>query len=169
MHDAQLMMNLYKLLADGKLDRQKFFQMLVRAVTQELGCSRASVWLYQGALKDSLVAESQYDAADAAWGNGLVLHEDEHPDYFEAIRDRQLVVASDARNAVATLSFLDGYLEPLNIYSLLDASIQVNGSSVGVLCCEQTVHIRDWADIDTLFAQKVAGMIGLAFQKQVLA
>jgi len=168
MYDANLLMSLYKLLAEGKLDRSKFFQMLARGIVQEVGASRGSIWFYVGELRDQLISESLYDAADSQWASGVVLSEDDYIPYFDAMRDDKQIIAPLARNHPATACFNENYFEPLNIYSLLNVAIEVDGSQIGLVCCEQTVAEREWTPEDVVYLQKVAAMITLAFKKQVL-
>ncbi|QNM97939.1 GAF domain-containing protein [Chitinimonas koreensis] len=165
MHDTNLLKNLFGLLSEGKLDRSKFFSMLARAVVQEMGASRASFWFFQGALQDSLVCESLYDVSDGQWSSGIALSEDDFPDYFAALRELKLVMATDARHQAATAAFNESYLEPLNIYSLLDVTVEVGGSQLGVVRCEQTVGTREWSQADMQYLQQVAAMVGLALKK----
>lgn len=165
MHDAGLLMSLFKLLGEGKLDRAKFMQMLTRAVVQETGASRAGVWFYYGDLQDSLVCESLYDAIDGQWTSGAALSEDDFPPYFEAMREARVLVAPDARQHPATSCFNEGYLEPLNIYSRLDVIIEFNGANVGILSCEQTGVEHDWTQQDMQYLQQAAATIGLALKK----
>jgi hypothetical protein len=95
MHDTNLLKNLYGLLNEGKLDRGKFFALLSRTLVQEIGCTRASFWFYAGPLQDQAVCESLYDAGDQQWSSGMVLHEDDFGDYFAAMREGRVLVASD--------------------------------------------------------------------------
>lgn len=169
MHDATLLMNLYKLLAEKKLDRFKFFQMLVRALVQELGGSRASVWFYTGDLRDQAQCESLFDATDNQWTNGERFSEDDFGPHFEALRSERKVVAVQARSHAATACFNEGYLDPLNVYSVLDAAIEVDGTVEGFVRCEMTVAERDWSNDDLFYLQKVAAMVALALKKQTLA
>ncbi|WP_269530824.1 GAF domain-containing protein [Chitinimonas sp. BJYL2] len=165
MHDTALLKNLYELLAGGKLDRPKFFQMLARAVVQEIGCSRASIWFYAGPLQDQAVCESLYDAGDNQWASGIVLSEDDFAPYFEAMRSDKMIIASQARSHPATSCFNEGYFEPLNIYSLLDVGIEVGGSPIGLVCCEQTGGEKEWSQPDVQYLQQVGAMVGLALKK----
>lgn len=165
MHDTSLFKNLYTMLAEGKLDRTKFFALLSRTLVQEIGCTRASFWFYAGALLDSAVCESLYDASDSQWSSGSVISEDDFGDYFAAMRDGRVIVATDARNHPATACFSETYFEPLNIYSQLNAAIELDGSPLGLVCCEQTAEIREWSQADLQYLQQAAAMVGLAMKK----
>lgn len=164
-HDTNLLKNLFTMVGEGKLDRPKFFQMLVRVAAQETGSSRASVWFYDGDLKDHVVCESLYDVGDNQWSSGTTLSEDDFPSYFDAMRDQHMIVAADARAHPATSCFNEGYFEPLNIYSLLDVGIAVNDVQLGLVCCEQTAHVKEWSQADVQYLQQVAAMVGLALKK----
>lgn len=165
MHDTNLLKSLFGMLVEGKLDRAKFFQMLSRTVVQEMAASRGSVWFFDGALQDHLVCESLYDVADGKWLSGDVLSEDDFPDYFAALREIRQVIAPDARNHQMTAAFSESYLEPLNIYSVLCVTVEMDGRQIGVVGCEQCVQERDWTPADFQYLQQIAAMIGLAMRK----
>ena len=165
MHDTNLFKNLYGMLGEGKLDRAKFFAMLCRTLVQEVGCTRASFWFYSGTLQDNLICEGLYDAGDGQWSSGMSLIEDDHPEYFEAMRDERIIVASDARTYPATAGFSETYLEPLNIYSTLCAAIELDGSPLGLVCCENSAQIKVWSQQDLQYLQQAAAMVGLAMKK----
>lgn len=165
MHDTNLLKNLYGLLNEGKLDRGKFFALLSRTLVQEIGCTRASFWFYAGPLQDQAVCESLYDASDQQWSSGMVLHEDDFGDYFAAMREGRVLVASDARQHPATACFNESYFEPLNIYSLLDVGIDIDGLPLGLVCCENTAQIKEWSQPDLQYLQQAAAMVSLAMKK----
>ncbi|MBV8657277.1 MAG: GAF domain-containing protein [Burkholderiales bacterium] len=165
MHDAGLLMNLFKMLNEGKLDMAKFQQMLTRAVVQENAASRAGIWFYYGDLQDTLTCTSLYDASDNQWTSGDSLHEDDHHAYFETLRESRVIVAADARENAATSCFNENYLEPLNIYSRMDVVVEVDGAQMGVISCEQTAQIREWTQPDLQFLQQAAAALGLAIKK----
>jgi len=165
MHDAGLLMNLFKMLNEGKLDMPKFQQMLTRAIVQENAASRAGIWFYYGDLKDTLTCSSLFDASDNHWSSGDSLHEDDYHAYFETLREARVIVAADARSNPATACFNENYLEPLNIYSRIDCSVEVDGAQVGVVSCEQTAQVREWTQPDLQFLQQAAATLGLAIKK----
>ncbi|QDQ28879.1 GAF domain-containing protein [Chitinimonas arctica] len=165
MHDTNLLKNLFGLLGEGKLDRPKFFQMLTRAIVQEMAASRASVWFYDGDLQDRAVCESLYDVSDGHWSNGELLSEDDFADFFAALRDMHKIVADDARQHASTAGFSESYFEPLNIYSQLSVGIEFDTRQIGWVCCENCAEIRNWSQADMQYLQQAAAMISLAFRK----
>ena len=57
--------------------------------------------------------------------------------YFDALLRDGCVVAPDARSHPATVGFLEEYLLPLDVHSVLDVCFSVNGRLFGTFSCEQ--------------------------------
>ena len=60
------------------------------------------------------------------------------PRYFEALDAERVIAAHDARTDARTREFLDTYLVPNGICSMLDVPLRRNAATVGVLCAEHT-------------------------------
>lgn len=162
MHDDNLQKDLYALLDEGRLDRAEFFQKLTRTVAQEIACSRVSFWFYDGPQKDRIICESAYDANDNQWSDGVVLSKDDgYEPYFEAMLDTGIIVAPDSRNHAAT-SCLN---EVTNTYSLLDVGIEVDGSQVGLICCEQAGAVKEWSEADVQYVRQAVAMVSQALKE----
>ncbi|MFN3928418.1 MAG: GAF domain-containing protein, partial [Thermoflexus sp.] len=87
----------------------------------------------------------------------------DYPVYFEALRKGRAVDAADARHDPRTRELRESYLEPLGIFSLLDAPIRQGGRVVGVICHEQTGAVRFWTPDEIAFAAAVADLIALVW------
>src|SRR5690606_2281959 len=57
-----------------------------------------------------------------------------------------------------------GYLKPLQIFSLLDSPINLDGRPIGIVCCENQHSFRSWSTEDILFVQSLADFIALGFK-----
>jgi signal transduction histidine kinase len=75
----------------------------------------------------------------------MVLHADDYPHYFEALRHARAIDAHEARNDPRTREFRDHYLVPLGIMSMLDATIRIEGKIQGVVCFEHVGQARQWS------------------------
>ncbi|MGQ5525513.1 GAF domain-containing protein [Chitinimonas sp. PSY-7] len=63
------------------------------------------------------------------------------------------------------MGFSEAYLEPLNIYSMLCAAIELDGSPLGLVCCENSAQVKVWSQQDLQYLQQGAAMVGLAMKK----
>lgn len=165
MHDKTLLMALYKRLTDGAIDLDKFNQLVARVVVETLGGSRASIWFFQGTLRDCLLCQSMYDRASSQWSAGATMHEDDCSEYFRALLDIKLIAAGDAHldGRTACLDRLE--LTPAVSYAVMDVLIEVNGAAVGMVRCERDGE-SSWSADDEVFLKQVGAMIGLVLQKR---
>ncbi len=166
MFDKTRVLTLSKKMMDGSISADAFYSEITQALTEEMGCTRASLWYYPDPVtQTSVISLSLYDATEGTWSQGTELKEDDFGPYFEAMRNDGLIVAGDARNADATRCFNDIYFEPLGIYSLLDVGINISGAPFGLFCCENTTDILDWTPEHVDYLRQVGTLLGFALRK----
>jgi diguanylate cyclase (GGDEF)-like protein/PAS domain S-box-containing protein len=149
-----------------KSDMRKAFERIAEVACATLKLDRVSFWLMlpEG---DGIVAELIHWAKaprPLATPVADVLRAEEHPAYFDAIRCKEIVVASDALTHPATRSLGPSYLEPLGVVSTLDVPVWLEARLIGMLCLEQLGSRRFWKPEDVDFAQGVASMIALSIE-----
>ncbi|KPF69404.1 hypothetical protein IP84_06030 [beta proteobacterium AAP99] len=166
MFDKNRVLAAAKRFMDGGADAAAFHQELTRILAEEMGCTRASLWIYADPLsRDRIECASLYDRTDAAWSSGATLSDTDFAPYFEAMRTDNLIVASDARAHPVTACFNEVYFDPLGIVSLLDVGINVGGEPWGLFCCENTTDILAWSESHVDYLRQVGSLIGYALRK----
>jgi len=166
MFDKTRVLALSKGVMDGTLQTEAFYQALTQALTEEMDCTRASLWIYPDLeLRDSIQCLQLYDRTDQGWSAGTVLREDDFGPYFDAMRRNNLIVASDARSDATTSCFTEIYFEPLGIYSLLDVGINMGGQPWGLFCCENTTDVLNWTPQHVDYLRQVGTLLGFALKK----
>ena len=63
--------------------------------------------------------------------------------YFEHLEINPIIIANNAETHTATYCFVEGYLKPLGIKSMLDVPIMYRGDVIGVVCIESKT-LREW-------------------------
>lgn len=166
MFDKTRVMALAKQFMDGRIEAADFHQQLTLTLAEEMGCSRASLWVYgDPLLRDSIECVSLYDRTDRAWSSGTVLREEDFGPYFEAMRRDNLIVAGDACRHETTNCFNEIYFGPLGIVSLLDVGIQIAGHPWGLFCCENTTELLHWTPEHVEYLRQVGTLLGFALRK----
>ena len=87
--------------------------------------------------------------------------EKDYPNYFRSIKGASIVSAEDAHTHPSTAEFSQSYLTPLDIYSMLDSSFEVDGKFAGVICCEQQEETYHWTPEDILFIRSMSDVISM--------
>ena len=136
---------------------------ITRAAAHTLAVDRVSAWLYNDD-HSKIHCVDLYELSHDRHSAGAELTAAEYPTYFLALEEDRIIAADDARHDPRTREFKREYLEPLQIVSMLDAPIRVDGQSIGVICHEQIGAARHWSSEDCAFAAAIADSIALSRQ-----
>lgn len=138
-------------------------QSITEISARTLQVERVSVWLFTQD-RSMLECIDLYERSKRQHTPGRSIKTADFPNFFHAIEDELVVAASDAHQDPRTSEFLEDYLIPLGISSMLDASIRVEGKLVGVICHAQVGDQRIWEQDDVNFASSLASIVSLAME-----
>jgi diguanylate cyclase (GGDEF)-like protein/PAS domain S-box-containing protein len=136
------------------------FNKIITADAEQLNVERVSVWLFDEA-HTKIMCKALYHDGEIN-NEEIVLSADQYPNYFKALADRGFIMANDACNNIDTNEFTENYLIPLNIKSMMDIPIHLQGEIVGIVCHEHTETIRVWSLEDEDFAKSISDMCALS-------
>ena len=123
-------------------------EAICKHCTEWLNVERTSVWLLDDS-QTKLNLVTLHLKSNNTYSQGLSLSRDQFPRYFDALITGRAIDAADAATDPRTFEFATGYLDVLNIHSMLDAAIRNGKKIIGVVCCEATQTPRHW-DIDDI-------------------
>jgi PAS domain S-box-containing protein len=137
---------------EGNLEACSF--ILTKQVSEGLEADMTSIWIYNKE-KDHLSLQRLYKKEEDSFENGAILKRKDFEPYFNAIWNEDIIVADDAETHPATSCFLEKYLVPTGIKSMLDVPIWYRGTLIGVICIESLTP-RKWTGTEIDFAQILA-------------
>ncbi len=152
---ADILLEISKLAPTGL---NEAFRLITERTGSLLEITRTSFWTYDSRLK-TLQCEDLFLLDQKKHIPGNILFEDNFPVYFETLQQSRFVNATDALTDPRTVEFVDIYLTPLNIVSLLDTPIRCDGMLAGVLCCEAVGERREWTQEDIDYTTSISGFI----------
>ena len=129
-----------------------------------LGVARVSVWRCTSACT-VLQCADLYELGADRHSSGSELRASDYPGYFRALSESDVIAASDAHTDPRTREFSRGYLTPLGIGAMMDATIRLDGVAKGVVCHEHVGPARQWTQDEQAFAVAIANQVALAFQE----
>jgi len=153
------------LLSWSHVDSQNLSETISKAcetLAVTMGVSRVSIWLYNND-KSVLACFNLFELEDKNHSSGMIFDGNDYPKYFEALKEGVPLVINEVEKDKVTQEFLDNYLMPLEVVSMLDVPIMSQGDVIGVLCNEHTKSIRHWDIADIEFSNAMASSIALAF------
>ena len=146
----------------GRIDRNACRSAVLDLVLARIGCSRVSMWKFEGPAADlnllcfaSKAVDGELDTSEQR------LARIEYRDYFNALVERGIYVSSDAMNDPALQGMRQSYLVANNVRSLLDAAFMLNGRAYGMVCCEETAAPRDWRVGDVVALRAIVSRLAL--------
>lgn len=168
--DPQDIQELCSRLDRGEIDRSQFLEAFTRAMAELIGCSRAGVWTFADtAAGRTLHCLAMFDRGlDHTVGAADITAAGAGP-YFEALNRDGCIVAHDARLHPATRPFLDDYLLPLNIHSVIDVTFAVNGVVFGIFSCEQVGAPVKWTQRQLQWLRQIGSRASLTLMNAATA
>ncbi|MCW8107226.1 hypothetical protein OPS25_01745 [Alteromonas ponticola] len=84
-------------------------------------------------------------------------------DYFSALFQKDVVIAPIAQEHPDTSCLSDSYLQPNNIYSLLDYIFHQDFVPIGIICCEATDAPVAWTEHDVAMLRRIANITSMFY------
>jgi len=134
-------------LAANQIERQAYYGELVRLLHQRFRPSRVNVWRLEPHRRGEeklLACVAEFSPDPDASLRRDTLTEAEFRLYLEVLSRGGVYISNDTLSDPALASMRASYLVPSNVLALMDAAIAINGMVVGVICCEQIGHTREW-------------------------
>lgn len=144
-------------------------ERVAREVTEQsvraTGVERANVWLFNEA-ETELRCIDLYEATPARHSSGMLLTEGQFRKEFQALKNAPYVNADDSLTDPRTSGYVEPYLKPLRIMSMLDAVIEVSDRHLGLLCLEHVDRAHHWEQDEIEFVCRLADKIGLTISNR---
>ena len=155
----ELLLDLGIALMQGHVDTRGYLHGVSRLLQRHLGCSQVSVWrLDLDSPQRSALWLTQHPGHRPA-GERLLL--DQHASYFERLLAQGYLLSADTHCDPTLASVRARYLSPGAPRALLDVMITVNGKRLGILCCEQMQHPRQWSADELTLLRRIGGRVVL--------
>jgi diguanylate cyclase (GGDEF)-like protein len=128
-----------------------------------LDVERVSIWLFDE-YDNAIICQDLYEATTKSHSKGMELKQELYPLYFDAVRQKKVIAANDARSDQRTSEFREKYLEPNKIMSMLDIPILQDDHLIGVVCIETVGQQRDWSIQEIDFASSISSNLALSIE-----
>lgn len=147
----------------ARRDLKPAIRTLIERVSSTLDVPRCSIWLFNNNMT-KLRCVGLYEAGKQDFSSGMELAAADFPAYFKALQEESVLVADDARTDPRTCQFLESYLKPKGITSMLDVPIKAGGKMIGVFCNEHIGSPRKWLVDEQNFCSSMADLVALMME-----
>ncbi|MEX2671367.1 MAG: ATP-binding protein [Phycisphaeraceae bacterium] len=161
---SQAMLEMAKLSREYSSDLPQFQRRTLTIMRETLDAARVSIWMLNGC--GDTLAMTELSTEKPRGDTNIAIHRDDYPEYFRAIAHDPPVICNDAWTDPRTARLTEHYLKPMNITSMLDTPLQVDGVPAGVLCVEHVGTQRTWSLDEINFAYTVSSQLALAMEAE---
>ncbi|MBL1198781.1 MAG: GAF domain-containing protein [Nostoc sp. GBBB01] len=159
---------LQQLVQSEKLQHDDFkiaIEYITEVASLGLDVERVSVWLYTEK-RLGIQCIDLYQRENNYHSHGLELFVCDFPNYFQALKEEQVIAVSNVHSDRRTSEFSETYTTPLGITSMLDARIWSRGEVIGVVCCEHLGVQRQWTLEEESFISSISDFVRLVIESR---
>lgn len=145
------------------------FEELIYKITESLAeglnVCRTSVWLLKKENNEHYIeCIDLFERNEFKHQQSIKMWQSDYPIYFDNVLKGLNIYADNVYENEVTKEFEDNYLIPLNIKSMMDIPIRLNGIVVGVICVESTINYRHWNNDEMVFTRSISDIVSLAIE-----
>ncbi|KIQ24897.1 hypothetical protein RT99_02105 [Flavobacterium sp. MEB061] len=148
----------------GYSDLQTVIDFIIQEAATVSKTNRVSFWKYSN---DTITCRNLFSRDNQSLNDKNILDKESYPIYFETLKSKAIINASDVFNKLETSEFQQIYFIKNKIKSMLDVPIFLNGQLAGVACFESTEKKREWDNEDINYARTISDVISLAISSQM--
>ncbi|MCK5075391.1 MAG: PAS domain S-box protein [Calditrichia bacterium] len=137
-----------------------FYQQVTEICSNALNADRVKVWLFDKN-KENLKCVNAFNRSTNTHSRGEEFYVKKYPEYLKALFKGKPIDANNARTDYRTNESLKDYLEPNNIYSILDIIIRSSGKDIGIISAATIGKKYNWQNDEKTFIHSLADQIAL--------
>ncbi len=159
----QILTKLASLKTRDCLDMHDIIMKSTEAATSGLNCQYSGVWFYNQN-KTQLINSDIYSPVNGHDIHESVLEISNYPNYINLLSTERCIAIEYCMEDQRSAELIDSYIKPNNIFSSIEAPIRIEGNTRGVIRCECTNNIRQWATEEENFVGSLADLIALSIE-----
>lgn len=164
-HYQQLLANISRHPVISKAARKEAMRALTHEAALAMEVDFIGYWAYDEG-RTKITVEANYNRKTDSWEDGAVIEQKNAPNYFSVINEERVLAVEDCFTSPYTAEFKDSYSIPLDIRSLVDVPVLIDGEMVGIICCEVSGKNRLWSSEDKFFALMIADFVGRVIEAE---
>ncbi|NUP09855.1 MAG: GAF domain-containing sensor histidine kinase [Polyangiaceae bacterium] len=141
--------------------------LVTESCARLLGVERVSVWFFNES-ETELHCIDEYHLSTDGHSCGTMLRQDALEPEFRALKSSLYVDANDPLTDPRTSGYVETYVKPNHITSMLDVVIRFGGRNLGALCFEHVDTPHEWQQHEIDFGCMVGSQLSLLLERREL-
>jgi len=144
---------------------EKLSVHITETASHATGVERAGVWLFNEE-ETTLQCIDLYEVSPRRHSSGYILSEHEFSSEFSYLKSSKYIASDDPLTDPRTRGYVEDYLKPLHITSMLDSVIKYSGKNLGVICFEHVNRSHRWGQDEISFACQLSDQMAFAISNR---
>ena len=140
---------------------EQFASEISELAANTTGAERITIWLFNEEETELRCVDLYEATPNKHSAEGVVLRA-QFGNEIQAVIREKYVNADDPLTDPRTAGYVENYIKPLRISSMLDTLIHVSGRNLGMLCFAHVDKPHHWEQDEITFATQLAEMLALA-------
>jgi len=166
-HHQQVLVSLTKEETIISGDFNKALTVISKITATTLNVSNVNVWKFSNNYEE-LICIVNFDRHKNVYSELQSFKYTQFPKYFDSLINERVLILDDALNDSKVSEFKAIYLEPKEVFSMLDVAITEGDAIWGIICIENKFEQHKWTLEDQSFARSIADFISLALKSSLL-
>ena len=143
---------------------EESLQEIARVASNTLEVERVNIWQPSEDRK-KLRCLVLYERSLSRFTSGMEIEVASFPSYLRHLDAHRTISSDDARNDPRTKELVESYIGPLQITSMMDSSIRLEGGQLGVICHEHIGSLRHWSAEEQAFAASLGDLAAMTIMR----
>lgn len=136
-------------------------QMITEEICHLFKIDRGGVWLFDS-ISGDLINIDTFEKDSRCHTSGEVLSKIDFHNEFELLINSKFVATTSSQTDPSTVNYVEKYLSPKGIISMMDIRINFGEKPLGTLRFEHTQITHGWTENEISFASQLADQLALA-------
>ncbi|MCK5672844.1 MAG: PAS domain-containing protein [Spirochaetales bacterium] len=137
-------------------DMKTEFKKITEIVAHIMEVSRVSIWL---SIDNGKALQCADLYSNRKHESDKIIYRSDFPDYFETLDSKKMNIINDALKNIANRKYVDDFLIPMGITSIIDSPIITVGELAGIIYLEHQGKKREWVNEEQDFLISIASII----------
>lgn len=136
---------------------------IAKVCAKVLNVERVSIWLFDPNVT-SMRCLKRYERSTGRLLEGCHVNVAHYPTYFQALQEKDLILANDALHDPRLQEWWEPDLVPSGVVSVLHRCIRSAGKPLGIIGLEHVGRIRQWTPEEETFVRSLADLVSLGIE-----
>ena len=143
-------------------------ERIIKDTAKITNTERVSIWVFDKT-KTNLTSECIFELSTSSFLASSTIHKEDFPDFFRRYADLiylKSLIINDVENDPFTADFLNGFIKPMGISSLMVVPITRDNELFGAVTLSHVGEKRKWTQEENVFVTSICNILSIYYESE---